>query len=912
MLQETLNIFANPEKPCCDRTLARGLEALTCTALILSLFLMSPAFAEEAYSNEQTIMENVNADFIGQNAVLGGAIAIDPGNTIEQIKGSFIGNSADRNGGAIYNLGHIGQIIDSKFINNSVVFSPVQNNPMMRMVIQHNINIIASAIFNSGEINEIVNSSFVGNNVIYSESTVTDDMLEELVNMKRSRLSMGGNNVSQIGAAIYTNNNISIVADNGVSEFSGNYFQNSNGEKDYIAIYVDGYRETIRDTDIAEEMHEYDNNGILSQTQSTESENKISTCSQITGLQQAEKNDSVTTLSLIAKNNGKIIINDKISGAAVSGNLSQPPLQLLKMNVNDNIADINSAEDQPITYKLNIDGDSTGVVQINNNVEAKGSKGVLSLLQSPPKRLQNIDNATQEEMRAGDDGSGLAISETMREQEPEIENITGIVDISLSNTNLHLGVRDNVLDGNNLTLNSGVINMVNNQAGVSTLHNLTIAGNTSMVADVDLANKSMDRLTSKNYGEHNGILTVAGMNLLSDSHENRTEIFFAEQGLKDNVANAVTNLPSSSQTSAFTPIYKYDVNYDNRNDGGFFVFTRGSNKSVDSFNPAVLPTAVANQTGAYTTQNQTFNYAFQNSDNFMNIPYLERMAIKNQNKYALSPNGDATDVGVFSPIFTKPEGNSVWVKPYASFENVPLKNGPKVDNINYGTLIGFDSELKEVRGGFDRVMTYYLGYNGSYQSYRGVNSTQNGGLVGTTATFYKGNFFNATTLSVGASVGENDTMYGHEDFALLLAGIGNKTGYNLEFKDGRIILQPNLLLSYTFVNTFDYTNAAGVKIKSDPLNAIQIAPGVKLIGNTKSGWQPYASVSMVWNVLDKSKVTADDVKLPEMSIKPYVQYGLGVQKRFKDRFLGFGQAMVQNGGRNGVSLSFGLRMMLGK
>ncbi len=894
---------------------------------------MSPAFAEEAYSNEQSIMENVNADFIGQNAALGGAIAIDPGNTIEQIKGSFIGNSADRNGGAIYNLGHIGQIIDSKFINNSVVFSPVQNNPMMRMVIQHNINIIASAIFNSGEINEIVNSSFVGNNVIYSESTVTDDMLEELVNMKRSRLSMGGNNVSQmgyigsqIGAAIYTNNNLSIVADNGVSEFSSNYFQNSNGEKDYIAIYVDGYRETIRDTDIAEEMHEYDNNGILSQTQSTESENKISTCSQIKGLQQAEKKDSVTTLSLIAKNNGKIIINDKISGAVSASQENSLPAEsqirdtgipeesivgdgnqvLNSVSISTEKLSsgykINRAEDQPIAYKLNIDGDSTGVVQINNNVEAKGSKGVLSLLQSPPKRLQNIDNATQEEMRAGDDGAGLVIS----------ENIAGIVDISLSNTNLHLGVRDNVLDGNNLTLNSGVINMVNNQAGVSALHNLTIAGNTSMVADVDLANKSMDRFTSKNYGEHNGILTVSGMNLLSDSHENRTEIFFAEQGLKDNVANAVTNLPSSSQTSAFTPIYKYDVNYDNRNDGGFFVFTRGSNKSVDSFNPAVLPTAVANQTGAYTTQNQTFNYAFQNSDNFMNIPYLERMAIKNQNKYALSPNGDATDVGVFSPIFTKPEGSSVWVKPYASFENVPLKNGPKVDNINYGTLIGFDSELKEVRGGFDRVMTYYLGYNGSYQSYRGVNSTQNGGLVGTTATFYKGNFFNATTLSVGASVGENDTMYGHEDFALLLAGIGNKTGYNLEFKDGRIILQPNLLLSYTFVNTFDYTNAAGVKIKSDPLNAIQIAPGVKLIGNTKSGWQPYASVSMVWNVLDKSKVTADDVKLPEMSIKPYVQYGLGVQKRFKDRFLGFGQAMVQNGGRNGVSLSFGLRMMLGK
>ena len=113
---------------------------------------------------------------------------------------------------------------------------------------------------------------------------------------------------------------------------------------------------------------------------------------------------------------------------------------------------------------------------------------------------------------------------------------------------------------------------------------------------------------------------------------------------------------------------------------------------------------------------------------------------------------------------------------------------------------------------------------------------------------------------------------------MLTAGIGNKFGYNFEFKDGKFILQPNLLLSYTFINTFDYTNAAGLKIKSDPLHALQIAPGIKFIMNTESGWQPYLRADMIWNILDKTKVTANDVRLPEMSIDPYVQYGIGVQK----------------------------------
>ena len=424
------------------------------------------------------------------------------------------------------------------------------------------------------------------------------------------------------------------------------------------------------------------------------------------------------------------------------------------------------------------------------------------------------------------------------------------------------------------------------------------------------------------------------MNLLSDSTKDVTEIYFAQQGLKDNVVNGMPanrgyNLPSSAQTTFYTPIYKYNAIYDNRDDGGYFMFTKGdkiltpsggggttitpTGNPSDAFNPSVLAPSVASQAGANATMNQTFNYAFQNSDNFMTIPYLERVAIKTANRYALSPTGDATDVGTFSPLFNaQNETSSAWVKPYASFENIPLKNGPKVSNITYGTLVGFDTPIKSIRHGWDRTWTGYIGYNGASQRFSGVDATQNGGLVGGTLTLYKGNFFNATTISSGAIVGDNRTMYGTDNYTMLMAGVGNKTGYNFEFKEGKIIIQPSMLLSYTFVNTFDYTNAAGVRIKNDPLHAIQIAPGVKFIVNTKNGWQPYIGVNMIWNLLDKSKVSADDVRLPEMSIKPYVQYGVGIQKRFKDRYMAFGQAMIQNGGRNGISLTAGFRWAIGK
>ena len=476
----------------------------------------------------------------------------------------------------------------------------------------------------------------------------------------------------------------------------------------------------------------------------------------------------------------------------------------------------------------------------------------------------------------------------------------------------------------NVTFDNTTINAINNQTHVYNFNSLTVNSDTNFVADVDLANEQMDRITANNYNTQQGInLNVVGMNLLSDATKDVTEIYFAQPGLKNNVVNGMPktgeyNLPSSAQTTFYTPIYKYNAIYDNRDDGGYFVFDRvsagnNSGNASDNFNPAVLAPSVASQAGANATMNQTFNYAFQNSDNFMTIPYLERVAIKTSNRYALSPTGDATDVGTFSPLFNaKNQTSSAWVKPYASFENIPLKNGPKVSNITYGTLVGFDTPIKSIKHGWDRAWTGYIGYNGASQRFSGVDATQNGGLVGGTLTLYKGNFFNATTVSSGAIVGDNRTMYGTDNYTMLMAGVGNKTGYNFEFKEGKIIIQPSMLLSYTFVNTFDYTNAAGVKIKNDPLHAIQIAPGVKFIANTKNGWQPYIGVNMIWNLLDKSKVSANDVRLPEMSIKPYVQYGVGVQKRFKDRYMAFGQAMIQNGGRNGISLTAGFRWAIGQ
>ena len=192
-----------------------------------------------------------------------------------------------------------------------------------------------------------------------------------------------------------------------------------------------------------------------------------------------------------------------------------------------------------------------------------------------------------------------------------------------------------------------------------------------------------------------------------------------------------------------------------------------------------------------------------------------------------------------------------------------------------------------------------------------VDINQQGATVGLTGSLYRRNFFTALALSTGASLGEAHTQYGVDNFGMLTAGIANRTGYNIEIADGKFIIQPQVYAGYVFVNTFDHTNAAGVRIQNDPLHSLQVAPGITLIGNFKNGWQPYARADVMMTFMDKTKIMANDTRLPALSVKPYVQYGVGVQKTWDDKFTAFFHTLFRNGGRSGVVFQAGFRWALG-
>ncbi len=324
----------------------------------------------------------------------------------------------------------------------------------------------------------------------------------------------------------------------------------------------------------------------------------------------------------------------------------------------------------------------------------------------------------------------------------------------------------------------------------------------------------------------------------------------------------------------------------------------------ESFNPAIETGAESAAAGTYTTQVQTFDTSFMNMEMFMNLPSVERSAIINSNKYAFNANAAPE---AYQYMINHASTKGLWFRPYTTFEKIPLRNGPKVENVSYGALVGGDTDLVELGHGYSGLLSFFAGYSGAHQNYEGNSIYQNGGFIGATGTLYKGNFFGGLTLSVGANSGEASTMYGKDYFTMLNAGVAARLGYNWETFGGKFIIQPTYTMSYSFINTFDYTTASGVRMTSDPINAIQIEPGIRFIGNLKHDWQPYLGVSMVWNIMNESRFRANDVYLPEVAIRPYVKYGVGVQKTWKERLTAFAQIFFMGGGRNGVGMQVAIR-----
>ena len=591
-------------------------------------------------------------------------------------------------------------------------------------------------------------------------------------------------------------------------------------------------------------------------------------------------------------------------------------LIIVDSNIKDNTgsADITNNSGSVVidaaTTNISIGSENTENALISNGgfIEVKGSNKVT--FNGDVKGSNNAKMSVSTDTNFNGDVSDMNIEQTSGTV--DVNNVSGAV-FTLNNGTLNLNesgsfapdtfelingtiniANETGFSPKSNILSGGNINAINGKTGNLNFNSLTLRNAINLAVDIDLKKQVMDTISASSV-KGNGIIKINEFNVLSDSNKAKFSIPFADGKLKDRVSTDIKTLEGK--------IYKYNIAYDSKT--GQFNIIGGGNNS-DGYSPSVMASPIAAQLQGYLTQLNSYDEAFRNMDMYMLLPSSVRQAMKHKNQVAIS-----TSATVYNSDKTIYDDNTAWVRTHTTFEKVPLKNGPKVGNIAYGTYFGGESELYGLGYGWDGMWGLYAGYNGSHQNYNGVSMYQNGGTLGILGMAYKGNFFQGLTINTGANGGEASTRYGNEDFAMLMAGVASKTGYNIELSEGKFIIQPSLLLSYSFVNSFDYTNSEGIGISSDPLHAIQVEPNLKFIANLKNGWQPYASAGIVWSIMDKTHYMANEVSLPELSVKPYVKYGVGIRKSWGERFTGFFQTYITNGGRNGVGLQLGFRWALG-
>ena len=347
----------------------------------------------------------------------------------------------------------------------------------------------------------------------------------------------------------------------------------------------------------------------------------------------------------------------------------------------------------------------------------------------------------------------------------------------------------------------------------------------------------------------------------------------------------------SEQTSlkedikAYGPIYKYDTSYDKTtgeiefiNAGKAGGGASGGDVSYGDLNPDVTAVPVSTNAGVYISQANVY-----------------REALGNAAMLPVSPAGMASgDV----------MAGRAWMRPFMSDEEVSLDNGPKVDNRVWGMLVGLDSRKVYFDNCWDGVFSGYVGTTGSRQKYDGVRINQKAAVLGASAMFKRGEFWTGLTANVMYGDGKAHTRFGTDDFHNLSTGFALKAGRNFYLGDG-FTLQPSFMGSYTYVKTSDYTTSAGVDIDSDAIQIVQLTPGLRLMWDVGNGWMPYIGYSYYWNLVDDSKVKANNVVLPEISVKPYSEYALGVIKEW-DVVDSYFQLIYRNGGREGFDLQAGV------
>lgn len=451
--------------------------------------------------------------------------------------------------------------------------------------------------------------------------------------------------------------------------------------------------------------------------------------------------------------------------------------------------------------------------------------------------------------------------------------------------NIGSGVADNhfFVSDLNMTNNSALnaMNSVLNKYQIS--NDMIVEGKNNLSIDIDGRNKVGDAFIINNLTSNtNGTLNVADFNFIGLAPIDRQ---FKIRVFDANSINDKVNFTSTDK-EIFTPIGYYNLQSAG---GGWYT------SNMTRYNPQVFRGQVATLA--------SFNNQLMIDDMLLNHVTLDSERLLAQSKNA---NIYASTLPQFAPYQYKKEDGGLWYKSYVNFENLSLTQGLKVGNNSYGSLVGADFPVINLKHGWRLMPTAYIGYNGAHQTFNGVGMYQNGGQGGLMGTFMKDDFI-GSVVAYGGGYNNEMSVAGNTDrTGNWFAGTAAKLAYNFH-PTKHFTIQPTAFMSYNIFGRQNWgTDFGSMSMNSGLLNGINVAPGMNFI-YAKETWSVYATFQYMYNINEQVGGRAGNVDLASVKMEHgYIQYGLGVTKTWKDRLNSFFQIVFRNGGRTGVGFQLGL------
>lgn len=451
------------------------------------------------------------------------------------------------------------------------------------------------------------------------------------------------------------------------------------------------------------------------------------------------------------------------------------------------------------------------------------------------------------------------------------------------NTGLALNVTDT------LRMNNSYLSTINNSIENNTIENLVISSGSVANFGVDISgqNHVSDKFLISNItidAYDGAVINLSNFNFTGAAPASRELTFqiFDTQNLSEKVAFAVTGNPVT------TPIGQYKAT---SLGSGLFNF------KLSSFNPQVFRGQVATM-AAYQNQLLIDNIVL----NHIMLVGHNLIASDDQNRYAAT-------LPQFAPYQYSQKDGGIWYKSFMNLEKLDMSNNLRVGNNAYGSLIGMDFPVINLKRGWKFIPTAYIAYNGGHQHFNGVSMYQDGGQGGLMGTFVKNDFI-GSVMAYGGGYGNTMSGQGYSDrTGNWFAGTAAKFAYNVNVSK-HFTIQPTAFVSYNAFGQQNWNSQFGaLSMNSGLLNGINTAPGVNFIYG-RENWSVYATFQYMFNINDRITGKAGNVDLPTLTMEHgYIEYGIGATRRWKDRLNAYGQVTLRNGGRTGIGFQLGLQYM---